>query len=392
MLNAVIVGIDKASLTVLRATLQQTGMIHSVREWEPVKDKYPAPGEPVPDLVLLDLPSNPESYFAFSIHLRQLRPTVRIVACSSALPDPNLLLQAMRSGVQEFLTAPLTPDALRDAISRFAAERTGPVALIPENVIVVAGSKGGVGTSTVAVNLAVQVAQATKKRVALLDFAYPFGHLSLLLDLQPRFTIRDALLNIERLDAHFLGGLVTRHKTGLEVLAGASHAEVWQRFTIAGLARIVNVAQSAFDFVLLDAGVVDFSEWAPVMKLARAILLVAEPSLLSLWVLERHLATATSAALDRERIRIVINRWMRNDDNALANVEKNLKQPIHIRLPNDYRQVSEAMTLGMPLTDNSSSPLVARYRELASSLTGGTTAVAEGRRGGALSGLFSGRE
>lgn len=390
MLTAVIVGTDKDAIETLRATMQQTGLIHSVRDWEPVAERYPPAGEPVPDVVLLDLSSAPRHYFEFAAHLHRIRPGVGIIACSSTSPEQNLLLQAMRSGVQEFLTKPVSPETLRGVISRFGEERAptgGPVA---GKLIVVAGSKGGVGTSTVAVNLGVQVAQLTKMRVALFDFARPLGHLSLLLDLQPRFNIRDALENIDRLDGHFLGGLITRHKTGLEVLAGASNSEDWQGVSIPTISRIVSVGQSVFDFLLVDAGVVDVSEWAPALRMAHAVLLVAEPSLLALWTLERHLTAASSAGFDRSRIHIVINRWRRVDDDAIANVEKNLKQPVHTRLPNDYRQVSEAVTLGMPLTGNASNPLVARFRDLAASLTGVTPT--DGERRGALSSLFSTRK
>jgi pilus assembly protein CpaE len=390
MLSAVIVGTDKAANSLLRATLQQTGLVRAVREWEPVAAKFPSPEEPIPDLVLLDLPADADPFFEFSAHLRKQRPALHIFACSQAPPEPSLLLQAMRSGVQEFLTQPVTVEALKSAMSLLVGDGAGQPARQAEKAFVVAGSKGGMGTSTVTVNLGVQIENVTKKRVALLDFARPFGHLSLLLDLKPRFTIRDAIENIDRLDAHFLGGLVTRHKTGLEVLAGAANAEDRQHVTVPALARIVNVAQSAFDFLLLDVGCVDFSEWAPVMRLARSILLVTEPSLLALWTLERHLATAVSAGLDRGRIQVVINRWQRGDEVALVNVEKSLKLSIRARLPNDYRAVSEAVTQGMPLTQNANNPLVARYRELASFLTGNSTAAPE--RTNALAGLFSGRK
>jgi pilus assembly protein CpaE len=294
----------------------------------------------------------------------------------------------MRSGVEEFVVKPVDAEALRTVLSRFAAERDDTGERSVEKLIVVAGSKGGVGTSTVAVNLGVQLAQATKKRVVLLDFARPLGHLSVLLDLKPRFSVRDAVENLDRLDSHFFSGLLTKHKSGLEILGGTSHAEEWQRLPISSLVRVVNVAQGAFDYLLMDGGVQDPSEWLPLLRSARAILLVAEAGLLSLWALERYLSASVALGLDPERIRIVINRWRREDDEALSNVEKKMKRPIYARLPNDYRQVSEAVTMGVPLAGNSGNPLVARYHELALDLAGLSTPRAEKR--GALSSLFTG--
>jgi pilus assembly protein CpaE len=88
---------------------------------------------------------------------------------------------------------------------------------LAERTIIVTGSKGGVGTTTVALNVAVHMAQLTKKRVALIEFARPFGQISLMLDFEPRFTVLDALERIDRLDSALLASLVTRHKTGVEI-------------------------------------------------------------------------------------------------------------------------------------------------------------------------------
>ena len=97
-----------------------------------------------------------------------------------------------------------------------------------DRLIVVMGSKGGVGTTTVAVNVGVQLATYARKHVALLDFASPLGNVHLLLDLHPKFTVRDAVDNLDRLDSHFFAGLMTRHKTKLEILGGATQPEEWQ--------------------------------------------------------------------------------------------------------------------------------------------------------------------
>ena len=389
MLTAVIVTTEPGGANSLRAALHETGLIYSVGEWRPEPESHPRGGELIPDVAVLDLPHNPETYFSFAAHLRRLRPTLRIVACSGSQPDQGLLLKAMRCGVQEFLTKPLGTAALREALSQFADDRSSVGAGAAERLIVVAGSKGGVGTSTVTVNLGVQLAQVTRRRVALLDFARPLGHLSLLLDLQPRFSVRDAVENVDRLDGHFLSGVLTRHKTGLDILAGTAHAEEWHKLSISALEQVAQVSQGSFDFVIVDGGVQDPSEWAPILRAARAILLVAEASLLSLWTLERHLAAAASVGVDPTRLRIVINRWRRSDDEALEKVERKLQHPIYARLPNDYRQVNEAVTLGMPLAGNSSNPLLSRYRKLAAEVSGTSSADAE--RPGRLSGLFAAR-
>jgi pilus assembly protein CpaE len=227
----------------------------------------------------------------------------------------------------------------------------------------------------------VQLAQITKKRVVLLDLARPLGHSCLLLDLQPRFSIRDAIENMDRLDGHFLSGLLVRHKSGLEVLAGASHPDDWLQASVPALARLVNVAQSTSDFVLMDCGTVYSSEWRAILGLARMVLLVTEAHIPDLCALDRHLSALASLGLESERVRIIINRWHRQDDDMVRAVEKNLKRPIFACLPNDFRQVSEAINVGEPLLKNHNDPLTSRYRQLAGQLAGIPRAAVE-KRGG----------
>jgi pilus assembly protein CpaE len=251
---------------------------------------------------------------------------------------------------------------------------------VAEKLIIVTGSKGGVGATTVALNLAVQLAQLTSKRVALLEFARPFGQIGLMLDFHPRFTLLDALERVDRLDECLLASLFTRHKSGIEILAGPLHAalrvEQRQSVTIESLLRILELARTAYDFVVVDLGFVNAAEWSRVLQAADTLLLIAEPSALALGMLERYLHAVDSAGLDRASFQIIINRARQNDDDPVVQSEKILKQSFFARLPNDFRQVSEAVTLGIPLTAASNNPLVGRYREAASRLIAQAPATA----------------
>lgn len=238
-----------------------------------------------------------------------------------------------------------------------------------DKVILVTGSKGGVGTTTVALNLGVQLSCATKKRVALVDLARPFGQISLMLDFEPRFTVLDALERIERLDEGLLASMALRHKTGVEILAGPLHApmKIEQRLsvTIESLCRLIEIADKAYDFVIVDIGVVNAAEWAAVLREARTILLVAEPSVLALGMIRRHIAAAGPTGVDCERIRILINRLRQNDAQVVEAFEQSECREVLMCLPNDYRQLTDAVNLRMPLTGSANNVLLARYRALA---------------------------
>lgn len=391
MLSAAVASMSPKTSEYLRACLQQTGLVRSVLEWTISEERCPGTGGSVPDVVLLDLARETEASFAFAIHLRRLRPSVCIIACSHLQqPGPDMLMQAMRSGVQEFLPQPIESQVLRDSLMRFIKELGFKEKGEVEKLIVVMGAKGGVGTTTVSVNLGVQLAQLTQKRVVLLDFARPLGHIALLLDLQPRFTVRDAFENLERLDSHFFSGLLTKHKSGVELLAGTSGSEQWQDVPVAALTRVVNVAQSSAEFVVMDLSSLISIEWAPILRQARNMILVVEVDVPGLWSLERHVSMMGALGLDLQRLSIIVNRWHRQDEETLKAFEKKIKRPILARIPNDFRQVSEAVNVGTPLSRNHNDPLMSRFRQMAAYL-GGITGEPKGERAGGILNLLGTR-
>jgi pilus assembly protein CpaE len=381
MLTAGIASSDSSTAAQLLVSLQQTGMITSVKSWTLPADRIDATDK-IPDVVLLDIGHDPQSHFAFAAQVRILRPAVRLIACSAINPPPpQMLLDAMRSGVQDFVAKPVAANALKEIFLRFHQEGRLIEQKSAQKLVVVMGSKGGVGTTTVAVNLGVQISTFARKRVVLLDLARPLGNVHLLLDLNPRFGIRDAIESIDRLDSHFLEGLVTAHKTKLNVLAGAQHPEAWDSIPVGLLDRVANVAQASFETVLADVGSQFGSEWAPMLKASRMILVVTETNVPSLWSLERRISALEGFGIEPEKIRVVVNRWHRGDQETLDSLSKNIKQPIIAHLPNDFRKASASMNLGTPLMENHNNNLTNQYRQMASLLSGMDAASAPKRNG-----------
>ena len=388
MLTVAIASNDPSSSAQLLAALQQTGLVKSVRHWAIPAEKLPDSGEAPPDVVFLDLSRDPEQFFAFAANIRRIRPAVKLVAVSAHVPPSHhLLLEAMRSGVQDFLPKPVMTDALQEILTRFEEDLEVKDRPSLDKLIVVMGSKGGVGATTVSVNLGVQLATFAKKRVVLLDFARPLGNVHLLLDLHPRFSVRDAVENMDRLDSHFFAGLLTQHKTKLEILGGITQPEEWQRISVSPLERVVNVAQNSADVVILDMGSQFSSEWSPILRTARMILIVAEANVPALWTLERRLVALNGFGIEPDRARIIINRWHKGDEEVLRSVQKDIKRPIFACLPNDFRKASDSINLGMPLMQNHNNVLSNQYRHMAAQLAG----IVENPvvKKSALGGLFS---
>src|SRR5262249_13327495 len=249
VLTVAMAGSDPVGNSTLRAMVQQTGLVKDVLEWASpgmIKLRH---ADDVPDVVFLDLSTGMGSEFLFAQELARLRPAVHIIACSMKYEtDAEFLLQAMRSGIRDFLQKPYNRIEVAALIDRLGSECSAqPVKQAGTGrVMVVLGTKGGVGASTVAVNLAVQLALIPGKKTLLLDFSRPVGDVAALLDLKPRFQVRDALENVKRLDATLFAGLLTAHKSGLRVLCGATRLDDWQSASLPVIERLVEVAQEGF--------------------------------------------------------------------------------------------------------------------------------------------------
>ena len=372
MLTAAVASRDPKTGENLRACLEQTGLVKPVMGCTVSKegDWKPTSGQPLPEVMFLDLSSDVAPYLAFAAHCRRLHPAGHIIACSPCEPTPDLLLKAMHAGVNEFLLKPIDPRVLHEILTRLVGAKSPLGTTEARKVTLVMGAKGGLGSSTVAVNLAVQLAQLGKGRVILLDLARPVGHVPLLLDLKPRFSISDAMENLERLDTHFLGGLLMHHQSGVEVLAGTSQPDEWERLSVASVRRMLNVAQSTFDFVVIDFGSVFSKEWAPLLESVRSVLVLTEANLPALWSLQHLMAAFVDLGLDRERIQIIINRWRPEDDATLEKMEKIAGVPVFARLVNDFRQVSDSINRGIPLSGKSRNSLLSQFQALARECAG----------------------
>src|SRR6516162_5552304 len=290
-LTAAIAGSDSLGNATLLGMLEDTGLVKETVQWTWPNALKLRNAQDVPDVVFLDLSAGMGSEFLFAQELNKLRPAVHIIACSTKNEtNPEYLLEAMRSGVRDFLQKPFNRGEVLALLGRLGEQcqvetekKKGSGKLFA-----VLGTKGGVGSSTVAVNLAVQMARSSGKRTLLLDFSRPVGDVAALLDLRPSFQIRDAIENVKRLDSTMFAGLLTPHKSGLKVLAGAARLEDWQEASTRTIERILEIAQREFDLVVMDLGSFYSAEWRDVLHRSE-ILLISEADLPGLAKLHKHL-------------------------------------------------------------------------------------------------------
>jgi pilus assembly protein CpaE len=182
-------------------------------------DRLAQPTAAQPDVVVVDLRGT-SALPAGIAELRRQHPTTSVLLVLSHL-EPGLMLEAIRAGVNECIAEPLTLDELSAALARLVGNRP---AVRHGDVFAVIGAKGGVGATTVAVNLATMLNKFRTASTLLVDMHLTYGDAGVFLGAEPRFTIADAIENLQRLDATFLRALVTQTKSGVSLIPSSDRA------------------------------------------------------------------------------------------------------------------------------------------------------------------------
>jgi pilus assembly protein CpaE len=326
------------------------------------------------DILIRDIGVDAESDFRFMQEMTR-NGTVGEFFFTSQETSGDLLLRALRAGAKEFLPQPIKAEEVRQCLMK-AHERRALETLVqparkPGVIIDVLGSKGGVGTTTTAVNLAASLNRLNEKgAVALIDMNLVFGEVPLFLDIKPAFNWGEIVKNISRLDASYLMGVMVKHGSGIHVLppptqldgVGVADPEV--------LETILQLMQEEFDYIVIDSGQSLDSLSLKILELADMVLLMSILSLPCLINTRRLLETFVSLGYPpRERIRVVLNRYHKKSGITTREAEEGIQEKIAWRIPNDFQTAMSAINQGKLVMDVSRrSELATGFMEMASAI------------------------
>ncbi|WP_245611279.1 AAA family ATPase [Solidesulfovibrio alcoholivorans] len=288
--------------------------------------------------------------------------------------DTEVLMRLMRQGVREFFPQPVSQEEVRMALWRFKARREGRLGQRGSKqgrIINVFGAKGGVGTTTVAVNLAAAcLGHKAGASVALMDMNLPFGEAQLFLDIAPKYHWGEVLGNISRLDATYLMSVMSRHASGLALLAPPSRLDDLQMATPENISSLLALMRQIFDTVVIDLGMYLDEITLKVMDISDAIVLVSVQNLPCLANVRRFLDNIRQAQAGlEEKLKIVVNRHLGESELTVEDMENALGLPVYWRIPNDYKTTLAAINQGKTLLEAApKAPVTRAIADLAKSL------------------------
>jgi pilus assembly protein CpaE len=319
-----------------------------------------AAGGASPDVVVVDGRADTAAAIAAIERLRAASPATAIFLIARE-PDPSVILQSMRAGANEFFAWPLGDEPFHEGLARAAARVQASAGGRAASLLLFLGAKGGVGTTTLAVNTAVDLARLGAGSTLIVDLKPGLGEVGLFLGLRCRYTLLDALENLHRLDAGFLRELVTRHKSGIDVLAGSDHFDRPGPGDGTAVDEILRLVSRQYDHIVVDAGAQLTAAAASTLYAADAVCLVANPDVASVRNTQRLLDRIRQLGHSSDRIRVLLNRAAEPYPIPPAQIETALGHPIHQTFPSDYRTVAGALNAGVPITLAGNSDLAQQF-------------------------------
>jgi pilus assembly protein CpaE len=333
-----------------------------------------------PDVFVVDIRADASSGMAAIERLRAGNSGVAVFAIATTA-EPDLILQAMRAGANEFF--PWTPggqtqasrgmeESFHGAVRRLAARRDATSAGGKQPCVTHAflGAKGGAGTTTVAVNCAVELARLSKRPTIIVDLKACLGEVALFLGVRPRFTLLDAIENLHRLDKDFLRELVSRHKSGLDILAGSDQFDRPGGQDAGAVEELLRVLARMYEHIVIDAGNTINACSVAALYAAETVFLVTNPDVPSIRNSQRLVDRVRQLGAGSERVKVLLNRASDVHLIAPKQIETALGYGIHHTFSSDYRTVSTALNSGVPLALTNQTELASQFGSFGRQLLG----------------------
>ncbi len=313
--------------------------------------------ESPPDLAIVNLDADKQKAQNLVTQLAHDHPRLQILVISN---DNQAILQALQRGAKHFLTQPVVLEDLLLSLRRIMGEsgvvesgRRIVTGSQPSQIIAVMGSRGGIGCTTLAVNIACNLAADPGHSVALVDLDLALGDADVSLDLMPDHTLADLVMNIEKLDLNFIKRSMLKHEpTGLHVLAHPVQMADIGVIQPAHVERVLNLLRINYTHLVLDLSKALSPTDLVALDLADTILLVAQCELSSLRNVVRILMSLGNVEGVAEKVRVVVNRVgseFAEAEISLKKAENTIAKPIYWQIPNDAKSVLTARVAGEPL-------------------------------------------
>lgn len=321
-------------------------------------------------LILLDVSKDIESALATVKKLKAANSQAFVIALSSKT-STDVIIKVMRSGAREFINKPIIETEFVLTINNVVNEIKNLEPVETCKIISTFSNKGGIGKTSIAVNLAEELAQLSKEKVALIDLNLQLGDVSTFLDLTPSFAMDYIADNINGLSEEELLKTMTKYKnTSLYVIADPLNIDKSKEITPQQIKSIIDVLKKTFSYIVIDIGTNIDAKTITALDNSDLILLIAIVNLPAIRSTQRCMELFEKLGYSSEKIKLVLNRYMENEDIKTSDIEDVVKQKVYWKIPNNYLTMMSAINKGVPVNEiNSEANISVNYKDFASKLS-----------------------
>ena len=306
----------------------------------------------VPEMVIVGLGPTPEPAIESISSMAKDFPFLYLVALSDRT-DSDLILRTIRAGAHDFLCKPVKEIDLRAAAekaSKLKATRKESVGR-GGKILSVFSNKGGNGTTTIAANLADALVRLTGKKVAIVDLVLSHGDVTMFFNVNSSYSILDLAKNAEKADYDFLHTLLVKHASGVYVLADPPTIEDGEQISAAQVRDALSALRSMFDYIIIDTPHQFDERTLTALEMSDIVLLVSLLNLPSLKNTQKCLELFGRIGLRDERVRLLLSRYLPNDEIPKESIEGIMNTPVFFSVPNDYPTVISSINRGKLLSE-----------------------------------------
>jgi pilus assembly protein CpaE len=368
-------------------------------------------GELQPDIVLMDINMPGVDGITASEAITQQVPFTQIIMMS-VQGEADYLRRSMLAGAREFLIKPFSSDELISSIRRVfelgASRRQAMPATTPAvptkaeqerlpeelaKIFAIFSPKGGVGCSTVAINLAIAMHKTTRGQVAVVDGSLQFGDVAVLLNLQANRTLADRAPHVDELDNDLLNHVMLGHQSGIKALLAPPRPEMADLIAPGILSKILDKLRHLYGYIIVDTQSTLSDATLTVLDTADRVVLVTTPDIPAIKNAKLFFEVTEALEYPSGKTVLVLNKYDRHSNIRAQDIQASIKHPVTSQLPLDERTATIAANQGVPLmTSAQSTPLTQAITALGDHLisTMAETVGAEAEKSkAALSRLYS---
>ena len=369
-LNVIIIDKDETSRDIIKNYLSSTDNVYVSAEFFDFALAEEFIAKSGKCIVLTDVSEDYPKGVSLIKNIKTENKDAYIVALSTK-PSTETIIKIMRAGAKEFLNKPVIETEFLNLINTIKSELENDEISEGCKIISTFSNKGGIGKTSIAVNLAVELAQITKEKVALLDLNLQLGDVSTFLDLNPAFAMDYIAANINNLSQEDFLNVMTRYKnTSLYVIADPLNIDKSNDITAEQIKNILSALKKSFSYIVIDIGTNIDSKTIAALDASDLILLIAIVNLPAIRSTQRCMELFNRLGYSADKVKLILNRYMENEDIKTADIEEVVKQKVYWKIPNNYLTMMSAINKGVPVEEiNPEANIAINYKDFSQKIS-----------------------